>query len=83
MSGNSIVVACLNKHPNAQTLGWAELYNMVLWVRYIPGRNNVVVVQLSCEDQFVLTEWSLQLRIFNVCHQCGKLMVSVFTTSWN
>ena len=74
MSDNTIVVAYLRNqggtvswatgHMTGKIVWWTELHSVTLAAQYIPGKKNVLVDQLSCPDQVILTEWSLLPRVF-------------------
>ena len=43
---------------------WTELHSVTLSARYIPSRKSVLMDQLSCPNQVLLTEQSLLPRVF-------------------
>ena len=66
------------------TLLWMELQNIRLLAKYILGKRNVIVKQLSQSRQIVLTEWFLLPKLFDkICWILKRLMVDLFVLHLN
>ena len=91
MSKNASVVAYL--HHQGGTVSrqmasaitvWAERNSIRLEARYIPGKQNILVDQLSRPDQILPTEWSLLPRGFDrICQVFGRPHLNLFATKAN
>ena len=94
MCDNATVVAYINKQGGtvsrslclltSHLLRWAEVSEVHLEARYLPGQSNVLADALSRRDQVIATEWSLHpqvtQRLFRVW---GSPLVDLFATRHN
>ena len=59
---------------------WVEHFSVFLTAKYIPGKNSLAD-QLSWQDQVILTQWFLLLRVFDtLCEEYSCLHIELFTT---
>ena len=91
---NSTVVAYILKQggthsPSLCLLAWQLLLfcqdkNILLSVRHLPGRLNVIADKLSRSSRPLLAEWSLSMEVLlPIFNLWGRPMVDLFATRWN
>ena len=91
---NSTVVAYIHKQggthsPSLCVLAWqlhlfCQENNILLSVRHLPGRLNVIADHLSRSSRPLLAEWSLPMEVLlPIFHLWETPMVDLFATRWN
>ena len=70
--------------PAQEIMAWTELHLVTLSARYIPGRNNIIVDQLSHPDQVLPTEWSILPQVCDaICEVFSHPHMDFFATREN
>ena len=91
---NTTVVSYINKQGGMRSgslcallwrlLSWCHPRGIVLRVRHIPGRLNVIADKLSRHNQVIQTEWSQSQQAFShLCSRWAQPQVDLFATQFN
>lgn len=94
LSDNTTVVSYIRKQGGTfsrsltktvrDILLWCREAHILLSVRHIPGRLNVLADSLSRHGQIIHTEWSLHPQVFeNIVEIFQRPHVDLFATRWN
>jgi hypothetical protein len=67
-----------------EILHWCHLHNILLSVRFVPGRLNTLADKLSRKGQILKSEWSIHHNFLQSLWDCwGKPMIDLFATRYN
>ena len=88
---NATTVASLRKEGGTSSpllttlaqeiLRWTESLSIRLAPQFLPGSNNVLAAALSRPHQLPLSEWSLNLTVFQSLRRLWPVHIDLFTTS--
>ena len=67
-----------------EVVEWSKLNMVIVMVRYIRVKKNILADRLNHPDQFLLTEWYFLLGGFDaICEVYGRPFIDLFTTRAN